>query len=178
MRELVLLGVAAACFAGAAFLPGTSADIDTEPTAKAAGAVPSPVDEGPAAQSNAAWNAGEFEISRGSNGHFYAVADVNGQPLRFMVDTGASTVALTGDDARTLGLYWSEGDIRPVAQGANGPVYGVNVVLDRVDIGGFSATNVSAMIVPEGLGVSLLGQSYLSTVPSVRIEGETMLLGG
>jgi len=102
---------------------------------------------------------------------------VNGSRIGFLVDTGASVVALTGADARAAGLAWSAADIRPVAQGASGPVSGVSVTLDNVTLGGHEARNVAAVIVPDGLPVSLLGQSFLSTIHPVRIEQDRMVLG-
>ena len=85
--------------------------------------------------------------------------------------------ALTGADARAAGLMWSAADIRPIAQGASGPVAGMAITLDRVTLGGHEARNVRAIIVPEGLGVSLLGQSFLASVQPVRIEQDRMVLG-
>ena len=86
-------------------------------------------------------------------------------------------VALTGADARAAGLDWSAAEIHEVAQGATGPVAGIRVTLDRITLGGHEARDVDAVIVPEGLPVSLLGQSFLSTVESVRIEQGRMVLG-
>lgn len=126
----------------------------------------------------AAWSAGETVLPRGANGHFFADAAVNGSPVHFLVDTGASMVALTGADASAAGLVWSDADVRVVAQGASGPVYGVPVRLDRVSLGGHEANNVEAAIIPRGLDISLLGQSFLSTIEPVRIEGDRMVLGG
>lgn len=115
-------------------------------------------------------------LQRRPDGHFYADAYVNDVSTRFMVDTGASTIALTGEDAEAIGLYWSEDDIRPVARGASGAVYGVHVTLEQVELGGFEARNLSAIIVPEGLDISLLGQSFLGTIENVHIRGDEMVL--
>lgn len=101
---------------------------------------------------------------------------MNDVSTRFMVDTGASTIALTGEDAEAIGLYWSEDDIRRVARGASGAVYGVHVTLEQVELGGFEARNLSAIIVPEGLDISLLGQSFLGTIENVHIRGDEMVL--
>ncbi|MEP0391022.1 MAG: TIGR02281 family clan AA aspartic protease [Erythrobacter sp.] len=124
------------------------------------------------------WNAGSHTLSREYDGHFYATTNVNGASLRMLVDTGASVIALTGSDARAAGIYWDQSEVRPVARGASGTVYGVVRQLDVVDVGGFTRHNVRAMIVPEGLDVSLLGQSYLGQIGSVQIEGNQMLLSG
>ncbi|WP_234032796.1 retropepsin-like aspartic protease family protein [Aurantiacibacter arachoides] len=118
----------------------------------------------------------ETEIHRERDGHFYADAVIDGTPTRMLVDTGASVIALTGEDASALGLTWDESQIAPVAHGASGPVYGVHTQLGAVRVGAFEAENVAAMIIPEGLGVSLLGQSFLSTIASVRIADDRMVL--
>ncbi|MEP7349786.1 MAG: TIGR02281 family clan AA aspartic protease [Sphingorhabdus sp.] len=113
-------------------------------------------------------------LNRESDGHFYANVDVNSGKIRFLVDTGASMVALTGDDARELGLHWSEDELQPIARGASGDVRGKLVEIERMQIGNFQANNVRAAIVPDGLDVSLLGQSFLARVGSVNIQRDRM----
>ncbi|MFB0612460.1 retropepsin-like aspartic protease family protein [Aurantiacibacter poecillastricola] len=123
----------------------------------------------------AGWG-GEVTLEREYDGHFYADVSVDGVPSRMLVDTGASVIALTGADAMAMGLYWDESDVTAVAQGASGAVYGVNTRLPRVRLGDFEATDVEAVIVPEGLGISLLGQSFLGTIDNVRIADDRMVL--
>lgn len=123
----------------------------------------------------ATW-AHDIALERQRDGHFYADVAVDGITSRMMVDTGASVIALTGDDARAMGLYWDDSEVGPVAQGASGVVYGVNTRLAHVRLGNFEAEDVQAMIIPEGLGISLLGQSFLSTVNSVEIADDQMVL--
>jgi len=125
-----------------------------------------------------AWLGDETVLERQPNGHFYADAKVDGMPVHFLVDTGASVIALTGQDASDIGLEWSDDDLRTVARGASGPVSGVPVTLDEVTIGGFRGEHVAAVIVPKGLPVSLLGQSFLSQVPKLDIAGDRMTLAG
>jgi aspartyl protease family protein len=115
-------------------------------------------------------------LQRKSDGHFYARANVNGGSVRFLVDTGASYIALTGDDAREIGLDWNESDLRKIGRGASGDVFGKTVMLSKVKIGSLQAENVPAAIIPEGLDVSLLGQSFLETVGSVNIANDRMVL--
>lgn len=117
------------------------------------------------------------ELHRESDGHFYATVEINGRPTRFMVDTGASAIALTNADAQALGLFWTYDELAVVAHGASGPVRGVYKTLDRVALGGHEVRGLNAIIVPEGLGISLLGQNFLSTIDPVRIEGDRMILG-
>lgn len=122
------------------------------------------------------WFAGDHTLNRRSDGHFYASTSIDGSPVRMLVDTGASVIALTGADARAAGLHWDEEDVRPIGRGASGTVYGVPARLREVEVGGMVRSNVSAIIVPRGLDVSLLGQSYLSQIGAVEINGDTMVM--
>jgi len=98
--------------------------------------------------------------------------------VHFLVDTGSSLVALTADDASAVGLDWSDDQLSYVGQGAGGAIYGVHTTLDEVALGGFRGRHVAAVIIPEGLPVSLLGQSFLSQVPKLDIAGDKMTLAG
>ncbi len=119
---------------------------------------------------------GEMVLGRERDGHFYATAQVDGSDYRMLVDTGATVVALTGDDARSMGLDWDPSALAPVARGASGPVMGVPVTIPKLAVGDFVAHEVRAVIVPEGLAVSLLGQSFLSHVPKVDISDDRLTL--
>lgn len=123
-----------------------------------------------------AW-AEDVVLTREADGHFYADVAVDGQSLRMLVDTGASVVALTGTDAEALGLQWDPADVTPVAQGASGPVEGVNVTIPELTLGDHVAHDVDALIIPEGLAISLLGQSFLSTLGQVQMSGDEMIVG-
>ena len=123
------------------------------------------------------WVTGEFVIPRADDGHFYAEVSVDGTPSTMLVDTGATMIALSGEDAEAMGLSWSESDIEPVARGANGVVYGVPLTLQSVQLGGIEARGVAAVVVPEGLGISLLGQSFLSRIERVEMQQDRMVLG-
>ena len=120
---------------------------------------------------------GDVSLERNADGHFYADVTVDGTTVNMLVDTGASVIALTGEDAEAMGLYWDSATVRPVAQGASGPVYGVPVTLERVSVGQLEVGNVEAVVVPEGLGVSLLGQSFLSKIERVEMDQHAMHLG-
>jgi aspartyl protease family protein len=123
------------------------------------------------------WNISEVSLPRSGDGHFYADVTINGVPTHMLVDTGASVIALTGSDARAMGLTWSEDQVTAVGQGAGGEVKGVEVTLDRVQLGNREVQSVPAVVLPDGLGVSLLGQSFLERVGRVEISGNTMVLG-
>ena len=118
----------------------------------------------------------ETRLEREGNGHFYVDAEVNDEQLvRFLVDTGASGVALTMKDAERLGVPFSRDNFEVVGTGASGEVRGQLIKLDRVSIEGKEARNVRGAVL-EGLDISLLGQSYLSRLSGVEISGDTMTL--
>ncbi|MBT0667671.1 TIGR02281 family clan AA aspartic protease [Novosphingobium profundi] len=123
-----------------------------------------------------AWLAGATLVERAGDGQFYLDADVEGSSTHFLVDTGASIVALTAADARAAGLDWSEDDVRVIGKGASGTVRGVPVRLSELDLDGFVARDVDAAIIPEGLEVSLLGQSFLTRLSSVKVDGNRMTI--
>ena len=114
-------------------------------------------------------------LERGANGHFFADAQVNGATVHFLIDTGASGVALTAADARRAGLQFSAQEFSPVGSGASGEVRGKLVSLDRVSLGGHSVDNVSGVIL-EGGEMSLLGQSFLSHMGTIEISGDRMTI--
>ncbi len=117
----------------------------------------------------------ETQLSRRPDGHFYVTANVNGASITFLIDTGASAIALTEADARAAGLNFSEAEYEPVARTANGVAHGKRVTLPKVSIEGKDVTEVEAMIV-QGAELSLLGQSYLSRISGVQMNGDTMVL--
>lgn len=118
---------------------------------------------------------GTVEIQRSSDGHFYADVQINGAPVHALVDTGATGVALSRDDARSAGVATSIGMNDVVGEGADGDVRGEYVKLDRVSVGQKTVENVDAVVLNSGQ-LSLLGQSVLSKFDSVEIHGDTMVL--
>ncbi|SFS06140.1 retropepsin-like aspartic protease family protein [Sphingomonas jatrophae] len=114
-------------------------------------------------------------LQRADNGHFYAVAEVGGTPIKFMVDTGATGIALSMADARLIGLKVNPDRFEVVGRGASGAVRGQMLPLKTVDLDGRKVEGLSAMVA-DGLGVSLLGQSYLRHMRSVEIRGDEMTL--
>lgn len=119
--------------------------------------------------------AGALVLRREPDGHFYADTQINGATIRMLVDTGATAIALTRDDARRAGIGVSIGMPNVIGQGANGEVKGEFVTLDRVSLGGESAQAVPAVVL-DGGQKSLLGQSFLSQFGSVEIKGDKMVL--
>ncbi len=114
-------------------------------------------------------------LDRGPDGHFYADAQVNGVTVHFLVDTGASGVALSAADARRVGLPFFQTEFAAVGRGASGEVRGKLVTLDRVSLGGKSVDNVSGAIL-EGSEMSLLGQSFLSRMGTIEMTPDRMVI--
>ncbi len=114
----------------------------------------------------------ETVLERSGGGHFYADVEVNGELVRFLVDTGASGVALTEKDAKRIGLDFDSGEYEQVGMGASGAVRGKFVTLDKVSLDGKAAHGIEGTIL-EGSDISLLGQNYLGRF-AIEIRGNTM----
>lgn len=117
---------------------------------------------------------GTVTLDRNSDGHFYADAQINGTPVHFLVDTGATGIALTHDDAMRAGIPMS-GSSMVIGQGAGGELTGEIVALDRVSLGPKEVRDMRAAVI-DGGDISLLGQSFLSQFASVSIEDDKMVL--
>jgi aspartyl protease family protein len=114
-------------------------------------------------------------LAADARGHFFADAIVNELPIRFVVDTGASVVVLSGADAARMGLDWRKGPSANM-QTANGATTGYFVKLERVRLGGIELRNVDAVVVEQGLGsFGLLGMSFLNRL-EMRRDGDKMEL--
>ncbi|HEX7850607.1 MAG TPA: TIGR02281 family clan AA aspartic protease [Sphingomonas sp.] len=139
------------------------------------GAKRAPVAATPAAAAAPADQPQPTVLDRADNGHFFTVADVNGEPIRFVVDTGATEVALTQDDARRAGIEFDPGRFDVVGKGASGDARGQEVQLDDVVLDGKRVSGIHAVVL-DGLTISLLGQNYLRHLDSVSISGDKMTL--
>jgi aspartyl protease family protein len=118
----------------------------------------------------------ETILEREGNGHFYTHARINDRELiHFVVDTGASVVALTVDDARRLGIPVDPAEFAIVGEGAGGPVRGKDLMLESVEVDGKRVENVRAVVL-EGSNLALLGQAYLSRMGEVEMSGDYMVL--
>jgi aspartyl protease family protein len=109
---------------------------------------------------SAAAAAREIVIPVGLGGHYTAGGAINGRPVRFMVDTGATLVALGQAEADRLGLDWRRGE-RALSQTAGGTVPVHRLSLARVRVGEVELNNVAAVVVPADMPYVLLGNSFL-----------------
>ena len=113
-------------------------------------------------------------LTAGSGGHFMTQGSINGTSVRFVVDTGATHVALSQADAERIGIDFRKGQ-RSVGQTANGQIVAHRVTLDVVRIGDVQVYNVEAAVLPAPMEQILLGNSFLMRFQMKR-ENEQMTL--
>jgi aspartyl protease family protein len=116
------------------------------------------------------------QVTKSADGHYWAEASVNGSAVRFLVDTGATAVALTSDDAKRLGL-----DPATLVYGvdvttADGKTRAAQVKLRSVTVAGARIDNVDALVIESGLKTSLLGMSYLGRLSSFEATRTSLIL--
>lgn len=136
-----------------------------ESVAWVAPAAPAPKASGAAAQ-----------IVRSPDGHYWAEALIDGRAVRVMVDTGASVVALTREDALRLGLRLAPSDFTVTVETAAGPTKAARVDLGSVSVAGARVERVPAMVVRDGLPHSLLGMSYLGRLSRFEATPRELIL--
>ncbi len=154
---LALLTLTAAAFAPRYLTPQQGADVVAKATPEAS-------------------SARTISIPRGNNGHFRVNGRVDGRSLDFMVDTGASSIALREVDAARIGVRPARRDYTARISTANGVTMAAPVMLDRVEIGELIVRNVAAMVLPdEALAENLLGMSFLGQVHWQYQSGKLVL---
>lgn len=125
--------------------------------------------------------AGVAWLTKSEDGHFYAEAMVaadggHGSRVRFMVDTGATMVALTPSDAQRIGLELEALVYDAQARTANGMVRAARITLDAVTVSGVAVEDVSAVVLEDGLAQSLLGMSYLGELSRMEASADALIL--
>ncbi len=110
----------------------------------------------------------------GAGGHFMGSGTINGHPFHFVVDTGATTVAMSADTAAALGLDPTN-STAGATMTANGVVATRNITLDNVRVGDVTVYRVQATVVPQSMPVVLLGNSFLSHF-QMRSDASTLVL--
>jgi aspartyl protease family protein len=120
--------------------------------------------------------AGRIELPRAQDGHYYAMLDLNGTPVRFMVDTGATDMVLTKQDAARMGVDLEKLVYMGEANTANGIVRTAPITLQDVAIGPFHDRNVRALVNGGEMEKSLLGMGYLNRFDRIEISGGKLVL--
>jgi aspartyl protease family protein len=128
---------------------------------------------GPAAAPVAA---GAAQIVKAADGHYWAEAEVNGRWIHCLIDTGATTVALTRADAERLGLDIAALRFDQPVNTANGQTQAAQVNLGYVSVAGARVEAVPAMVVRDGLSTSLLGMSYLGKLSRFEATPTSLIL--
>ncbi len=165
MRSILVFAVIMIALAAAA--PKLLRSVGTSPTTTA---------QATADRSDAASYPRTASIPRGANGHFEADAYVDGRRMGFMIDTGASVIALRQQDAARLGIRPAQRDFTARVTTANGVVFAAPAELASVELGGILVRNVAAVVLPdEALAQNLLGMSFLSRIHWQYQGGRLML---
>jgi aspartyl protease family protein len=118
------------------------------------------------------------ELKAGRNGHFFARAEINGRPINVLVDTGASGVGLSYEDAERAGIYVQSSEFIWRSNTANGVVKVAPVTIDRISIGDITVRNVQGTVAEPGRMSTgtLLGMSFLNRLRRVEMRDGTLLL--
>jgi len=118
-----------------------------------------------------------MQLAAGRDGHFHAEARVDGRHIDFMVDTGATLVALRETDAAMAGIRPAPRDYTAAVSTANGTIKAARAKLERIEIGDITVFDVPALVLPdEALAQSLLGMAFLSRLRRFEVaDGRLML---
>ena len=119
------------------------------------------------------------EIGRANDGDFAVRAQINGARVQMVLDTGASSVVLTREDAKAAGLPLEVLNYTVNIDTANGRTKAAPVTLDRIAIGGLEERSIDALVAQPGqLKMSLLGMSFLNRLRSWQVSGDRLTLRG
>jgi aspartyl protease family protein len=113
-------------------------------------------------------------LTADARGHFAAGGSINGYPISFLVDTGATSIAVNAAEAKRMGLDYKAGQAGAVNTAA-GVVPAWRVTFNTVKVGSITVNQVEGMVVESGLNVPLLGMSFLNRMEMKR-DGQTMTL--
>ncbi|HEY4124016.1 MAG TPA: TIGR02281 family clan AA aspartic protease [Rhizomicrobium sp.] len=121
-------------------------------------------------------NAQELVLTESEGGNFYVYGAVNGQPVKFLIDTGASEIVLSPSDAVRLGIDTNALDYNRSYQTANGVGLGAPYQVNSLQIGTIALSDVSVSINKADMSESLLGMTFLKRMASVEIRGRRLFL--
>ncbi len=118
----------------------------------------------------------ELVIPAGRNGHFLVTAEVDGVEILFLIDTGASQVVLTAEDAERLGYRPEDLEFSDRFETANGVIRGAPLVLPDLRIGDLEIEDLRSSVIQAPMSVSLLGMSFLNRLESYEVREEGLIL--
>jgi aspartyl protease family protein len=117
------------------------------------------------------------ELRAGSYGHYRTTAEINGRPVTVLVDTGASMVALSFEDAQAAGIFVRDSDFTHRVSTANGFARVAPITIARISVGDITVRDVAGAVMENGkLGTSLLGMSFLGRLQRVDMRSGTLVL--
>jgi aspartyl protease family protein len=117
------------------------------------------------------------EVKAGGDGHFIVRAAIDSTEVEALIDTGATSVAIPGEDARRIGLRPRASEFTVPVSTANGVVNAARASLRRVEIGSVRVRDVEALVMPEGvLGITLIGMTFLGRLKGFKVDGGVLVL--
>ncbi len=138
-----------------------------------------PTVQTPSSPVSRGWLRGQASARRGADGHFYFDTSLNGTVIRMVFDTGATAVALRAEDAARAGINVNALEYSIRVNTANGVTTAAPVWLETLQVGDITLRRVLATVSRPGqLGVSLLGQSFMSKLEGYRFERDELTLQG
>ncbi|MDX3805912.1 retropepsin-like aspartic protease family protein [Bosea thiooxidans] len=141
--------------------------------------VPKPAATTQSASAPAPRGPATLTVAADYRGHYVVHPTIDNYRIKMMVDTGASIVALTADDARALGIKPDQKDRRMMLSTANGTVTAIRTMLREIRLGEIVIRNVDAVVMPPGaLSMSLLGNSFLGKLRGYEVQTGRMVLRG
>ena len=118
---------------------------------------------------------GEIRIRQASDGHFWVTAEVNGEPVRFLIDSGATTTSLSRETAQRVGITAS-GGLQAMVRTANGVVMVDRGRAESIAIGPIRRDNVGVHVSDAFGDMNVIGMNFLSTLSSWSVEGRSLVL--
>ena len=173
LKFVALATVGAICAAGVAQAVVMFNRPDPPELRQAQSAIVAPVQAAPASDPTGGAGA---EIVKSPDGHFWAEAVVDGERVRFLVDTGATAVALTVADAQRLGFNPAGLNYNYKVMTASGEARAAEIRLASISVGGARVDDVPAMVIEKGLPSSLLGMSYLGRLSNFEATRTALIL--
>lgn len=119
---------------------------------------------------------GQMVINLSKDGHFYVNLEINNQPIKFMIDTGASDIVISINEAKRIGINVDNLNFNKIYQTANGKSFGASINLDKVQFGNATLHNIKASVNNGDMGTSLLGMSFLRLFTKYEFYQDKLIL--